>query len=27
MDPMFNEIANTLVDAFCRRAGQLYGAR
>ena len=27
MDPVFNEIANTMVDAFCRRAGELYGSR
>ena len=23
--PVFHEIANTLVEAFCRRAGELYG--
>ena len=25
LSPIFNEIANTMVDAFCRRAGELYG--
>ena len=25
LGPLFNEIANTMVDAFCRRAKQLYG--
>ena len=23
--PVFNKIANTLVDAFCERAGKIYG--
>ena len=27
MQPIFAEIANTMVDAFCRRARALYGAR
>ena len=26
LDPIFNEIANTMVDAFCRRAADVYGA-
>jgi ribosome-associated toxin RatA of RatAB toxin-antitoxin module len=25
LGPLFNEIANTMVDAFCRRATELYG--
>ena len=26
LDPVFNEIANTMVDAFCKRAADVYGA-
>jgi ribosome-associated toxin RatA of RatAB toxin-antitoxin module len=25
LGPLFNEITNTMVDAFCRRAEDLYG--
>ena len=25
--PVFNQIANSLVDAFCKRAGEVYGGR
>ena len=25
--PVFHEIANSMVDAFCKRAASLYGAR
>ena len=25
LGPLFNEIANSMVDAFCRRAKELYG--
>jgi len=26
-EPIFNHIANSLVDAFCKRAGEIYGDR
>jgi ribosome-associated toxin RatA of RatAB toxin-antitoxin module len=26
LGPLFSEIANSMVDAFCRRAGELYGS-
>ncbi len=27
VEPVFKQIANSLVDAFCKRAAELYGKR